>query len=411
MKSCLSIEGKCCDHFFVSEKVEGVFDLLGWLASSSLYPKFYLKRSDKEVAASGSLMTLGSAPKFERKNSSPMRFFGGQSFFPDTPYKDAVWQAFPQRQFFAPEFEMIKERGRVTRYAHSLEKEPVLPELEAAKSFLGLGSLPSPRHFPEEGQWVEIVRALLGEIEQERLDKVVMARRSEFEVAGCDPFALASALKQGHSTASIFLVQFAPGSAFVGATPESLFWREGGRLHSEAIAGTRPRGKDAVSDLALEQELMGSKKEQHEFAFVKRSIEKSLGFLLTSFDWMGASSVLKTQVVQHLHHRLEGALRMDTTDQQLIDALHPTAAMGGAPRTDALDYLKAHEPFERGWYASPLGFTSQKWAEFVVGIRSALVGEKGLHLFAGAGIVSGSDPLSEWGELNHKTQTVRRLLK
>lgn len=408
MKTHLSINGKTRDHFFTSEEVEA--DLLGWLAHSSSFPKFYLKRGEKEVAAAGALMTLGSAPKFDRENSSPMRFFGGQAFFPESSPKDSVWSSFPRRHFFAPELEMVKEGGKITRFIHSLEKELLLPKMHSGSFVKELGSLRSPRHYPEEGQWMELLKNLLGEIEAEGLSKVVMARRSEFPHAGCDPFALAAALKTAHETASIFLVQFEAGAAFVGATPELLFSREGGRIYSEAVAGTRPRGKDAATDLALEKELVESVKEQHEFAFVKRSIEEALDGYVTTFDWRGKSGVLKTKVVQHLHHCLEGALRVDCSDQQLIDALHPTAAMGGAPRSDALAYLKEHESFERGWYASPLGFTSHQFAEFVVGIRSALVEEKRLSLFAGAGIVSGSDPRSEWSELNAKTQTVRSIL-
>ena len=362
------------------------------------------------MAAAGSLMTLGSAPKFDRENGSPMRFFGGQAFFPESSPKDSVWGSFPRRIFFAPELEMVKEDGKITRFIHSLEKEPVLPKMHSGSFLRKLGSLPPPRHYPEEGQWMELLKNLLREIETEGLSKVVMARRSEFPHVGCDPFALAAALKKAHETASIFLVQFEPGAAFVGATPERLFTRAGGRIYSEAVAGTRPRGKDAIKDLELERELMTSSKEQHEFAFVKRSIEEALEGYVTSFDWRGKSGVVKTKVVQHLHHCLEGALRFGSSDQQLIDALHPTAAMGGAPKSAALAYLRAHEPFERGWYASPLGFTSHHFAEFVVGIRSALVEEKRLSLFAGAGIVSGSDPRSEWSELNAKTQTVRSII-
>lgn len=411
MKTSLSVEGKTLDHFLVSEAVEVGQDLLEWLAGTSLFPKFYLRRGEKELAAAGSLMSLPFAPRFNDGNTSSMRFFGGQAFFPKWPAKDRVWDTFPRRVFFAPQYEMVREGKKVVRYAHSLEGKPLLPPLQPFEMSPLSAALSHPTHIPTEDKWHELTSALLGEIEEEALLKVVMARRSAFTGHVGSPFALAQALQRAQPGACTFLVQFEPGVAFVGASPERLFWREGGRIYSEAIAGTRQRGKDAAADQKLEMELMESPKEQKEFAIARRSIEEALDPFVTTFDWLGEVDVIKTSTVQHLHSHLEGTLRKDASDQQLIDALHPTAAMGGAPRERALHYLREHEPFERGWYASPIGFTSEKWAEFAVGIRSALVKEKGLYLFAGAGIVSGSDPLKEWTELEQKTQTVRRVLE
>lgn len=390
MKTQLSIDGQTLTHFQKTRALKEPIDFLGWLENTPFFPKFYFKKGNREYAAAGSLLELDHAPAFDESNTSPLRFYGGQSFFPELPYKDKNWESFPRRLFFAPKWELVCEDGKITQLAHSLEKEPSLPGIHTALS--SSVHFSDPSHLPTKEKWIELLKKI-------QHSKVVMARRTTCALEKGGAFGLAAQLQRHQKNACIFLVQFAKGKAFVGATPEHLFWREDSQLFSEAIAGTRPIGKD------LEQELVNCPKEQREFAFVTRSIEEALRSLVEALQWE-KQRVLKTNTVQHLHRRCTATLRENVSDQQILDALHPTAAMGGTPRKAALQFLRDHEPFERGWYASPLGFTSHKWAEFAVGIRSALVEEKALHLFAGAGIVEGSEPLKEWNELNHKMKTL-----
>ena len=98
-------------------------------------------------------------------------------------------------------------------------------------------------------------------------------------------------------------------------------------------------------------------------------------------------SVLKLAFNQHLKTTFIGELQPGTTDASLLQALHPTPALGGSPRSKALAEIARLEPFERGWYGGPVGWLSGDAAQFAVGIRSALVVERDIHLFAGAGIV------------------------
>ncbi|NGX39756.1 MAG: Isochorismate synthase MenF [Chlamydiae bacterium] len=379
------------------------FSLLSWLEREDLYPKCYWRgRDGTEIAASGSLLTLDTPPNFSKRNTSSARFWGGQAFSPETPPKDHLWEEFPRKGFFLPKNEVIRSENRTRALSHSLGEVPPDP-IETAPSdpfFLGT-PLTLLSHIPSQEEWEASISSTLQMIGGSSLDKVVMGRRSTYLSEGAlNPFALLENLSLMKGT--LFLFQFSPKSAFLGATPERLYKRKGRHILTEAIAGTRPRGENEQEDLALEHELLSDRKEQEEFAYVKESITAALSPLCKTLSPEGEDRVIKTTNVQHLFSPFEGTLLPEAHDEAIIEALHPTAAMGGMPREKALEHLKENEPFERGWYASPLGFISADEAELAVGIRSALVKEDHLHLFAAAGIVIGSHPQKEWEEINHK---------
>lgn len=251
-------------------------------------------------------------------------------------------------------------------------------------------------------KWNEMIEHSLEQIDQDLFEKVVIARRSTHtNESPLDPLEILSRLK---ATGSIhFAFQFAKEATFIGATPERLYKREGRNILTEAVAGTRKRGKTEEEDALMEKELLETPKERREFGIVKQSIEESLSPLCVTLTCEDEDSIIKTPNVQHLHNPFTGILRDGVNDDAILKALHPTAAMGGSPKGSALEYLISHEPFERGWYASPVGYVSDEKAEFAVGIRSALVEDAKLHLFAGTGIVAGSTAEQEWEELQHKT--------
>jgi menaquinone-specific isochorismate synthase len=106
--------------------------------------------------------------------------------------------------------------------------------------------------------------------------------------------------------------------------------------------------------------------------------------------------------VQHLLTAIRAERKSGVSDADIITALHPTPAVGGLPRGPALVMLRMLEPYERGWYASPIGISSSSFADIAVGIRSAVVSGNELYMFCGAGIVRGSEPDAEWRELDNK---------
>ena len=206
------------------------------------------------------------------------------------------------------------------------------------------------------------------------------------------------------STDDCFYFLFQPNeeTAFLGATPERLYSREGRAIQTEAIAGTRPRGTDDASDLALGNELLKSSKDIAEHEYVVRSLRESLNQLCKTSGEIAGRDLLKLANVQHLLTRFEGELKSDISDGDILSALHPTPAVGGYPRGPAMDLIGELEPFERGWYAAPVGWIGAEAAEFAVGIRSGLLHRNQLHLFSGAGIVKDSHPDREWDEIERK---------
>ena len=255
-----------------------------------------------------------------------------------------------------------------------------------------------------------LIEKTLGAIEGQAFEKVVMARRST-HLCNQPIHALELLSRMKAKGAIHFALQFEKGSTFIGATPERLYRRNGRMLFTEAVAGTRKRGKTDEEDARLEKELLENQKERREFNFVKTSIEQALKPYCKAISSQCEDSVLKTPNVQHLHNLFTAELDEGASDAEILSALHPTAAMGGLPKLSALEYLLQAEPFERGWYASPLGYISKSQAEFAVGIRSALIKDNWLNLFAGTGIVAGSIPQNEWEELEHKTSLWRNLCK
>ena len=103
-------------------------------------------------------------------------------------------------------------------------------------------------------------------------------------------------------------------------------------------------------------------------------------------------------------------LTKKTQDSHLLHKLHPTPAVGGIPKLPALQFINDNEPYNRGWYAGAVGCISEHESDFSVAIRSALISENCIKLFAGAGIVTGSIAEQEWQELDNKIQTILTIL-
>jgi menaquinone-specific isochorismate synthase len=162
----------------------------------------------------------------------------------------------------------------------------------------------------------------------------------------------------------------------------------------DALAGTRPCHQ--------KEELFTSEKDRREFFIVQKRIIDSLSPHCESMPIASDLTIRSSSQICHFHSQIAGHLKKGVTDEILLDALHPTPAVGGHPSKEALNFLKRHEPFARGLYAAPLGWTGPETADFAVGIRSCLIQNNRAYLYAGTGIVEGSDPLSEWEETEHK---------
>ena len=161
---------------------------------------------------------------------------------------------------------------------------------------------------------------------------------------------------------------------------------------------------------ALANELLTSEKELREHDFVARSLKRNLRRLCTELSSSDKVTVLKLSQLQHLYVPFRGTLQAHVTDGEILESLHPTPAVGGFPEKSVLPILKDVEPFNRGWYAAPVGWTGADSATFAVAIRSALILKNKIYLYSGAGIVDGSSHEKEWDELENKIALYKKLL-
>lgn len=252
-------------------------------------------------------------------------------------------------------------------------------------------------------RWSTCVQIALSQIASGLLHKVVLAQRKTLEFANnLDPFLIMAMLKERVPSAYHFCWSDAPHRAFLGASPERLYAREGRLLKTEAQAGTRPRGLTVSEDFTLRQELENSDKDRREHDWVQRELQSALLQLCEGEVLITEREVVQLPNVQHLRSSLSGTLKLGVTDSDILSLLHPTPAVCGVPRQAARETILSLEPFDRSFYTGAVGFQSEARAEFAVGIRSAFVDGNQLHLMAGAGIVAGSNALDEWNEIENK---------
>ena len=339
------------------------------------------------------------------------RYFGGMRFN-DKSASDVAWRNFGGYRFVLPRFE-LSHRGsdsvlacqwlRSSETADTLMKEVEALVFPASTVTCVHPDATDREDLPDRAGWEAGVAGTLNLLSEGTLEKVVLARKSTFGfTAELDSLACLQAVLPGAEHCYRFCFVPSAGRAFLGASPERLYRREGRQIVCDAIAGTRTRGDGASLDRQLARDLMGSEKERREQDYVVRGIRESLAPLCSSLNAGDGLSVVKLQQCQHLMSTFEGTLRDGVGDADLLKALHPTPAVGGYPTGRALREIAEREPFDRGWYAGPVGWVGRDEAEFAVAIRSGLVEGSTLSVFAGAGIVAGSVPGDEWEELDYK---------
>ncbi|MBS0604046.1 MAG: isochorismate synthase [Verrucomicrobia bacterium] len=391
-------------------------DLIAWLESQMTYPKVFWKERDSHVAraAVGNLLTFPDVPLFSDSNPFDLRLYGGIRFGSNTN-QEQTWQGFPSTGFWLPHIEITQENGRAHVIVYSL-RETTPPEILDTIGFANRRepgeplSLMERKETPDFYLWKQSVEDALIAISSGAIDKLVLARKTTLQFSkALSPWPLLRHLNERARRATLFSFQLTPHLCFLGATPEKLFQREKNLLSTDAVASTRPRGKTPEEDDQLEEELLSSPKEQREFKIVKDFLELALSPLSEKMDWDGQDRVLKASHVQHLHNRLNATLKTGVSDSDLIRALHPTPALGGYPQKEALKLLEEIERFDRGWYGAPVGMVGQNGASLYVAIRSALIRERELHLFAGTGLVTGSEAEKEWEELEQKIRPFMEL--
>ena len=263
---------------------------------------------------------------------------------------------------------------------------------------------PQLTELPASEEYADAVRAAVARIRAGDLRKVVLARTIEVAPGRrLDPRQLVLRLRAVDPDAYAFAVPSDRG-VLVGASPELLLSRRGREIRSNPLAGSTSRSGDSEEDRVLARRLQGSAKDHEEHAIVVDAVAETLRSYCEELRWDPEPVLLETANVWHLSTRFHGVLREPAPSVlELVAALHPTPAVGGAPRDAALAAIGELEPFDRGRYAGPVGWVDANGdGDWAIALRCAELRPDGATLYAGAGIVADSDPAAEVEETDRK---------
>ncbi len=338
---------------------------------------------------------------------------GGFAFDPSRPATE-LWAGYPDGLLVLPRYTLACADGAAWLTINALLRPDSKLDVEALAA-LGVCDLlddevpePAPERgdllqraedMPAAAQWKAIVGLLEQDLRHGDLEKVVLAR--QYRIYNHRPFNPALALRRLRSSyPDCFVFAVARGgSCFLGASPERLVRMRDGVVHATSLAGSIARGATPADDQRLGEELLASAKDRAEHAFVVRAICGALADAGVACPPLTPPTLMKLRNVQHLFTPIVGHVADEHSILDLVERLHPTPAVGGHPRAEALRRIGEVEGLDRGWYAGPVGWTDMRGeGEFAVAIRSALLRGPEAVLFAGCGLVAGSDPECEYAE-------------
>lgn len=357
--------------------------------------------------------------------------FAGPHFFTAAGFgaEAAPDAPFPALRVFLPRWQVSRQGDGSVAVANLLISPELPLDLVAAKvwkahakfrafdySAASRRDRPSAPKRVEEiggaGSYQRAVAAGLEGIARGDYGKIVLARAQRLTTAEAfHPLGVLNHLRQRYATCYSFSVANGRGQSFIGASPERLVRVAAGRMHTEALAGSAPRGQSASEDAAFARGLQQSEKDLREHRLVIGSIARRVADLGIALEHAPQPRLLALANVQHLHTPISATLPEGVHILDLVTRLHPTPAVGGTPREAAVAAIPRLESFARGLYAGTCGWVDWRGGgEFFVGLRSALIDGCTATAYAGAGIVAGSDPEKEFAETELKFKALIQAL-
>jgi len=342
---------------------------------------------------------------------------GGFAFSPKGP-KEPQWDGYPSGKIVLPRLTVSRigrdtwvtlavmvgsDEGALARAVGEIRELPGLlatpsDHQSASIAVDGTEGSATVEEFPQAEHWKAAVSSAAQAARDGAFTKVVLARAVKVRGIRAGAPEAVRRLRDGYPSCTLFAV--ANGDrCFLGATPERLIRVRDGEVSTAAVAGSAARGATEEEDRRLGERLLASAKERLEHAVVVDVVKDVIAEVCANVESPAEPELLKVANVQHLSTPLSGRLRDRMDALELVDRLHPTPAVGGFPRTAALQWMQEREGLDRGWYAGPIGWIDHAGeGEFAVAIRSAILHGSEAVLYAGCGIVADSDPEQEYAE-------------
>ena len=406
-------------------------EMTGWLCRQAVYPKLFWMNRDKDFSVAG--IGVADTIKFDEsgnndasfeqfghsiadKNPSA-RYFGGFNFN-NQEKQNPIWEKFSSFSFVLPLIQLTFEHNTFSLSCHLWLESSVEPETKISAitemldrvitdsdcSTMKLPELLDLSYNPDERNWIEQCQKALETFNSGGMEKIMLARQTILEFSSrFSPILFLLQYPYPQNAVYRFYFEPAEHQAFFSFSPERLYRRDNDLLLTEALAGTCSKETINGGDLQASEALLNSEKDIREHKFVKDMIYQELLKICTDIAMEKDVQVLQLNRLAHLYTSCVAKLKPEfQNDSAVLKLLHPTPAVGGVPKTEAMKHIMDLEPFSRGWYAGPVGWISRDAAEFSVAIRSALVNGRFAYLYSGAGLVKGSNPFSEWEEVDQK---------
>ena len=346
-----------------------------------------------------------------------LRAFVGFSFLPDGPTTD-VWDGFEAAEVFVPRI-MIEGNGGDTKLTVAVpggeRPEPTLELLSSMRKPAWIAVDDTGDHsiesHPHVTEYASSVATAIDAINAGRFEKVVLAR--SVIVNSSEPVAILRVFRQlAQRYPQCYNFAWKSGDAvFMGASPELLADVRGSSVRSNPLAGSIKRGEGKKEDRSLGESLMSSPKDREEHRLVVDDLVERLAPLTSSLDLPAGPVLKKMASVQHLSTEISGVLQDEYGVMDVVDAVHPTPAVGGVAREDAVTFIRHTEQIDRGWYTGGIGWMNGAGdGAIAIGLRCGLVREGRTQLFAGAGIVADSRPDAELRETRLKLRPLLDIL-
>jgi menaquinone-specific isochorismate synthase len=369
-----------------------------------------------DIAQQARTLFDGAALPADAPEAALPALMGGFAFT-DHFVPDHVWAAFQPAHFILPHVQLSMADGQCWLTANALiqrdedprETQQALHEaLRERAAWLAVqpaidttAPASTAMRYPMTREaWRKMLLKALDQIRRGNLDKVVLARMCELRSEGEIEIEPAlRRLNERFDGCYRFLFEPRAGHAFFGATPELLVGVHADQLDTMGLAGSVRAGNTPAETAAHAEKLLSSEKDLHEHALVVRMIRQRLAPHVSALHSLDKPGVMTLQNIQHLHTPIHATLREREGVLPWVERLHPTPALGGQPREEAMRFIEINEPVLRGWYGAPVGLIRPNLdGEFCVAIRSAVVQEDRAWLYAGCGVVADSQPDNEWDE-------------